>query len=108
MNPRVKFVKPSKGYTIILTFANEEVKVFDVKPYLDKGIFQELKDLRYFNSVKPFLGSVQWKNVQDFCPDMLYIESVLVSDEFDSVSVEVQKIEPTLTGCLANPDFVLN
>ena len=29
-----------------------------------------------FNSVKPFLGSVQWQNGQDFCPDTLYLESV--------------------------------
>ncbi len=72
MNPRIKKVNPNANYTITLTFTNEEVRIFDVKPYLDKGIFQELKELRYFNSVKPFLGSVQWTNGQDFCPDMLY------------------------------------
>ena len=52
-----------------------EVKVFDMKPYLDIGIFKELKDLQLFNSVKPFLGSIQWKNGQDLCPDTLYLES---------------------------------
>jgi hypothetical protein len=51
------------------------VKVFDVKPYLDKGIFRELKDMRVFNSVRPFLGSIQWQNGQDFCPDTLYVDS---------------------------------
>ena len=59
-----------------LTFTNGEVKVFDVKPYLDKGIFKELKELRVFNSVKPFLGSIQWQNGQDFCPDTLYLDSI--------------------------------
>jgi hypothetical protein len=76
MHPRVKTVKPSVDYTLILTFTNDEVKVFDVKPYLDKGIFKELRDLSVFNSVKPFLGSIQWRNGQDFCPDTLYLESV--------------------------------
>ena len=77
MNPRVKFVSPNSDYTIDLTFENGEQKIFDVKPYLDIGIFQELKDLKKFNSVKPFLGSIQWQGGQDFCPDTLYLESIV-------------------------------
>ena len=76
MNPRVKTVKPNPDYTITLVFTNGEVKRFDVKPYLNIGIFQELKDMSVFNSVQPFLGSVQWENGQDFCPDTLYLDSV--------------------------------
>ena len=75
MNPRIKDVKPNPDHTLTLTFTNDEVKIFDVKPYLDKGIFRELKDLNQFNSVRPVLGSVQWRNGQDFCPDTLYLES---------------------------------
>ena len=75
MNPRVKDVKPANDYTLTLTFTNDELKVFDVKPYLNIGRFRELKDVRLFNSVKPFLGSVQWKNGLDLCPDTLYLES---------------------------------
>jgi hypothetical protein len=80
MNPRIKSVKPDSDYTLILTFANGEVKSFDMKPYLNKGIFRELKDLRLFNSVKPCLGSIQWKNGQDLCPDTLYLESLPLSN----------------------------
>ena len=75
MNPRVKAVTPNPDYTITLLFTNSEVKSFDVKPYLNIGIFTELKDMSVFNSVKPFLGSVQWQKGQDFCPDTLYMES---------------------------------
>jgi hypothetical protein len=81
MNPRIKAVKPNPDYTLTLTFTNGEVRRFDVKPYLDRGIFRELKDLHYFNSVRPFLGSVQWRNGQDFCPDTLYIESRPLEEE---------------------------
>lgn len=81
MNPRVKGVKPNPDYTLTLTFTNGEVRRFDVKPYLGIGIFRELRDLSTFNSVRPFLGSVQWVNGQDFCPDTLYEESVPVLDE---------------------------
>jgi hypothetical protein len=83
MNPRVEAVKPNQDYTITLRFTNGEVKVFDVKPYLDKGIFRELKDKGLFNSVRPVLGSIQWRNGQDFCPDTLYLES---KPKLDSVA----------------------
>ncbi len=74
MNPRVKSVKPNSDFTLTITFTNDEIRIFDVKPYLDKGIFRELKNKNVFNSVKPFLGSVQWQGGQDFCPDTLYTE----------------------------------
>ncbi len=75
MNPRVRKVHPKDDYTLSIVFENDEERIFDVKPYLDKGIFRQLKDRRIFNSVKPFLGSVQWANGLDFCPDTLYLES---------------------------------
>lgn len=88
MNPRVTAVKPNPDYTITLLFTNGETRTFDVRPYLDKGIFRELKDLRSFNSVRPFLGSVQWQNGQDFCPDTLYMDSVLVSSDEGKLTQE--------------------
>ena len=75
MNPRIKNVKPSEDYTLLLTFSNNEKRLFDMKPYLEIGIFRELKDLTKFNSVRPFLKSIQWQNGQDLCPDTLYLES---------------------------------
>jgi len=88
MNPRVKDVKPNPDYTLIIAFMNGEVKFFDVKPYLNIGVFRELQDKGLFNSVKPFLGSIQWKNGQDFCPDTLYLESVAVGDVGISPNIE--------------------
>lgn len=81
MNPRVAEVRPNPDYTLSLTFTNGEIRRFDVKPYLDRGFFRELQDLHNFNSVRPFLGSVQWQNGQDFCPDTLYLESISVDKE---------------------------
>jgi len=75
MYPRVKDVKPTDDYKLILTFTNGEIKMFDVSPYLEKGFFKQLRDKSYFKSVKPFMDSVQWQNGQDFCPDMLYLDS---------------------------------
>lgn len=78
MNPRVTNVKPENDYTLLLTFTNGEVRRFDVKPYLEKGIFRTLKKVSEFNSVQPFLGSIQWANEADICPDTLYLDSTTV------------------------------
>ena len=75
MNPRVTNVKPTQNYMLQITSSNGEVKKFDVKPYLGIGLFKELKDLSIFNSVTPFLGSIQWSNGVDLCPDTLYLDS---------------------------------
>jgi len=75
MNPRINSVKSNNDYTLTITFNNGEIKRFDVKPYLKFDIFKELKELSLFCSVRPYLGSIQWKNGQDFCPDTLYLES---------------------------------
>ena len=56
MNLRVVGVKPNHDYTLTLTFENGQVRLFDVKPYLDIGIFRELRDWGQFYNVKPFLG----------------------------------------------------
>lgn len=78
MNPRVQTVKANKDHTVTLQFTNGEIRIFDVSPYLDKGFFRELQNLDYFANVQPFLGSIQWANGQDFCPDMLYLNSQAV------------------------------
>jgi len=75
MNPRIKNVTPNSDFTLNLEFTNNEVKIFDVKPYLDIGIFKELKDYNKFKNVKVFMGSIQWSGGQDLCPDTLYLES---------------------------------
>ncbi len=80
MNPRVKEVQPNDDYTLHIVFDNNEHRIFDVKPYLDKGIFHQLKNRSIFYSVRPFLGSIRWINGLDFCPDTLYLESQMIID----------------------------
>jgi len=74
MSPKVIKVQANTDYTLILTFANSDRRKFDVRPYLNIGDFNELKDLAIFMSVKPFMGSIQWSNELDFSPDTLYEE----------------------------------
>jgi hypothetical protein len=56
-------------------FDNGEKRDIDVSPYLNKGIFSELKEPKVFYSVKAIDGTIQWQNEADFCPDTLYLDS---------------------------------
>jgi hypothetical protein len=76
MNPRVTKVKPVINFQLELTFSNGEEKVFDMKPYLKTGRFTELKNEALFASVVCTMGSIQWQNGLDLCPDTLYEDSV--------------------------------
>lgn len=73
--PKPISVIPQDDYTLILVFENGAQRLFDVRPYLDKGIFTELNDLDYFRQAKIAFGTVQWPHEQDFAPETLYLES---------------------------------
>ncbi|MBU1820771.1 MAG: DUF2442 domain-containing protein [Bacteroidetes bacterium] len=75
MNPRVEKVVPMEGGILKIKFTNNEYRIFDVKPYFDKGIFAELKKQDVFKTAHVFNGTVVWDNELDFCPDTLYLES---------------------------------
>lgn len=68
----VKKINSIEGYKITLTFKDNKIKVVDIEPYLDKGVFLILRDPTYFNQVKVSGDTLVWPNEADFCPDVLY------------------------------------
>jgi hypothetical protein len=58
-----------------LTFENNEIKIFDVKPYLDTGLFKTLKDKNLFRMVKVSYDTIDWPNKVDLDPEVLYEKS---------------------------------
>jgi hypothetical protein len=85
---KVISAKADDDFTLVLKFNNGALKRFDVKPYLEIGIFKELKDKKYFEDFQIAFGTVQWKNEQDFSPDTLYLESVPVNENDFSSNFE--------------------
>lgn len=75
MRPRAIDVKPLKNYTLLITFSNDEKRIFDVKPYLNYKQFEQLKNVAIFNTVKIDGLSISWMNGSDICPDELYNNS---------------------------------
>lgn len=61
-------------YKIKVTLSNGKTGIFDVTPYLDKGIFTELKDYNYFKRARIEFGTIVWPNEQDFSPETIEIK----------------------------------
>ncbi len=68
-------VKPLDNYNLLLTFENGEKRQFDMSPYLDLGIFRELKDEKMFRTVKTNFDTIEWDNEADIDPEILYHNS---------------------------------
>ena len=73
-----KVVKPLPDYRIYVEDEDGRRGVFDMKPYLDLGVFRELKDEHYFNQVGILFGAVTWPHEQDIAPETLIEEMVPV------------------------------
>lgn len=77
---KVVAVKANEDFSLDLKFNDNSLRRFDARPYLDFGVFSELKDISYFKQVSIAYGTVQWPHEQDISPDTLYIESRPIED----------------------------
>lgn len=75
MNPFIANVQPLENNELLLTFTNGEVRIFDIKPYLDTGVFKRLREHGIFMSAHVVAGSVEWPGELDLSYDTLYLES---------------------------------
>lgn len=74
MNPHVKSVCALDDYELEVLFENGESLRFDVKPYLDRGIFVRLRDHGIFKEARVVAGSVEWPAGLDLSYDTLYLD----------------------------------
>lgn len=87
-NPRkLKAVKTGNGYSLVLTFDNEETRIYDMEKELN-GIFSVLRERSKFEKVfidefgnaawdidETVDSSKHWNNRIDICKDALYMDS---------------------------------
>jgi len=68
-------VKPLEQYRLLITFDNEEKRVFDVAPYLSDIFFPPLRNPAIFQTARINPITVEWAGGIDICPDELYCNS---------------------------------
>ena len=84
----VKTVKPLPNYRIYVEIEDGRKGIFDLKPYLDRGVFRELRNVHYFNQVSILFGAVTWPNEQDIAPETL-LEEMLPVEQTSPVEIEM-------------------
>ena len=79
MNPYVTRLTPQPGHRLLLEFDNGETRLFDLTPYLERGVFRALRDSPDFALAKVVDGSIEWPGEIDLSHDTLYLRSEVVS-----------------------------
>jgi hypothetical protein len=72
MYPAVKEVTPKENYMLSVIFDNGEHGTLDMKPFLDFGIFQSLKNKNVFNRVRVVFDTIEWESGADLDPEFVY------------------------------------
>ena len=74
MTPTLKAAEYVESYRLRLTFSDGKVGDIDLASELWGEVFEPLKDLELFKSLKvdQELGTVVWPNGADFAPEFLY------------------------------------
>src|SRR5207253_2908959 len=74
----VTHVKVCDDYQLEIKFSTGETRVFDARPYLDKGAFRRLKDPTLFRQAYVAFDTVCWPGNLDIAPETLYDRSRVV------------------------------
>lgn len=71
----VTFVHARDDFHLELKFSTGELGLFDMRPYLDKGVFRRLQDLTLFKQAYVAFDTVCWPGDLDIAPETLYDRS---------------------------------
>lgn len=66
----------SDNHTLLLTYADNDCRIFDVRPYISGSWYGELENPEYFRHIRIVCNTVEWPDGQDIAPHELYEESI--------------------------------
>ena len=103
---RITKVVPRNDFTLVLSFDNGEIRLYDARPLLQAGtVFAPFREWNNFRRVylgedhsvcwdiDPNIDSNEvWNNKVDLCPDSCYVETVVLlsKGEVDSKKIRVE------------------
>ena len=68
---KVKKVQPNRNLTLNVELSDGRVGAFDMKPFVNKGVFVALHDYDNFKKVRPFLSGILWESGADLSADTI-------------------------------------
>ena len=69
-------VVPREDFFLELWFNTGDHRLFDARPYLNRGVFTRLQDVALFKQAFVALDTVCWPGDLDIAPETLYDRSV--------------------------------
>jgi len=78
LSPRiVRLHADPQNYVLSAVFDTGEIRHFDVKPLLNRGVFRRIQNRTAFASVHiDELGGVVWDSGPDLCRDTIYLKGM--------------------------------
>jgi hypothetical protein len=74
-------VRIRENFHLELEFGSGERRMFDARPYLERGVFQQLKDPQRFAEAYVAFDTVCWPGNLDIAPETLYDRSVVLASQ---------------------------
>ena len=74
----VSMVEPQDNYKLLVTFENNEKKLFDCTELLNRKIYEPLKNKAFFNNVHVEYGTAVWNEKIDIAPEHLYDNGISI------------------------------
>lgn len=69
-------VRPRADFQLELEFNTGETRLFDARPYLERGVFRRLQDPSLFKQAYVSFNTVCWPGNIDIAPETLYDRSI--------------------------------
>ena len=73
--PTILRVVPQEDFSLFVVFDNGEEGILDIKPFLDFGVFRQLKDYECFKRVRVAFDTVEWECGVDLDPEFISLKS---------------------------------
>jgi len=74
--PKLISVSTDKNFFLFLKYDNGENKKYDFSPNFAHPFYKPLENQQLFSQVSVIDGELEWKTGQDFCPFILYENSI--------------------------------
>ncbi len=68
-------VTPLKDFSLRIVFDTGEIKILDMKPYLNFGVFKKISTYENFTNVRVAFDTIEWGGGVDLDPEFVYQKS---------------------------------
>jgi len=69
-------VIPKESFSLVVSFDDGQTRILDMKPFLDFGVFKQIKEPERFNCVRVAFDTIEWDCGVDLDPEFVMNKSV--------------------------------